>query len=388
MNQATKTLIPISLYIHIPWCIRKCPYCDFNSYARRDKFPETDYVTRLLLNFQHELPALQGRKLLSIFIGGGTPSLFSTESIHYLLEGIENSLKSSYAFDRQSLEITLEANPGCSDQQRFQGYRQAGINRLSLGIQSFNPNHLQRIGRIHDNVQAKEAIQFAKKAGFDRINIDLMFGLPKQTLNEALDDLHIAIDFQPSHISWYQLTIEPNTYFHKNTPKLPTDDLTWQMQQQGQALLAKDDFVNYEISAYAKPNQQCQHNLNYWLFGDYLGIGAGAHSKITDLQTGNIIRSWCHRSPKDYLDENLNPIAEKKMIPKDQQAFEFMLNTLRLKQPIPIKLFTERTQLGMENIRSGLYQAQTLELLFLHEDNFVVTPRGSQYLNDLIELFL
>lgn len=391
-----ESFIPISLYIHIPWCVKKCPYCDFNSYAIRDPIPEAEYVTRLLCDFQQQLPLLQGRKLHSIFIGGGTPSAFSADRINCLLSGIDDCLKQlDYAFSifeknsREALiEITLEANPGLSDQSRFQGYRQAGVNRLSLGIQSFNHEYLQRLGRVHDHVQAEQAIHDAHAAGFKRINLDLMFALPQQTLAAALTDLKTAISHQPSHISWYQLTIEPNTFFYKQRPKLPTDDIAWHIQQQGQALLKQAGYEQYEISAYAKPHQASQHNLNYWLFGDYLGIGAGAHSKVTDLQTGDIIRAQGWRNPKDYLDQTREPIAERQLVPTQQRAFEFMLNALRLQQPIPISLFQQRTRLKLENIAFALTQAEALQLMSIQEQAFVVSPTGRRYLNDLLEFFL
>ena len=270
------SLPPLSLYIHIPWCVRKCPYCDFNSHRSPDDLPEDDYVDALLEDLESDRVHAQGRPLRSIFIGGGTPSLFSPRAYQRLLAGIRHAVP----FD-DNLEITLEANPGTFEQEKFSAYRAAGINRLSIGIQSFNPLHLQALGRIHDDTEALRAAAIARRAGFDNLNLDLMFGLPGQSRREALDDLRRAADCAPAHLSWYQLTIEPNTEFYRRPPPLPGDDALAAMQEEGQALLARAGYRQYEISAYSQPGRACAHNLNYWTFGDYLGIGAGAHGKLT-----------------------------------------------------------------------------------------------------------
>ncbi|EDN69790.1 oxygen-independent coproporphyrinogen III oxidase [Beggiatoa sp. PS] len=297
---------PLSLYIHIPWCVRKCPYCDFNSHEISEPMPESDYIAALFADLEQDLPRVWGRTVRSIFIGGGTPSVLSPESIDDLLSGVRARIPVI-----ANAEITLEANPGTVDSDRFNGFRKAGINRLSLGIQSFNDNALQSLGRIHGRKEALLAIEAAKQAGFQNINLDLMFGLPGQTLDAALEDLQTAVAFQPFHISWYQLTIEPNTLFYHQPPALSDDDLLWDMQTAGQTYLAAQGYYHYEISAYAKPAQQCQHNLNYWKFGDYLGIGAGAHAKITNTSKINfglqITRFSKQRHPRTYLQSAQTP---------------------------------------------------------------------------------
>ncbi len=290
--------IPLSLYIHIPWCVRKCPYCDFNSHALLEDLPERDYIVRLLWDLQNHKRHWLNRPIHSIFIGGGTPSLFSFHGYRQLFSALRNELNIS-----DNIEITLEANPGASEQQRFQGFREAGINRLSLGVQSWQPQKLLKLGRIHDDKQAAAAVDMAKAAGFTNFNIDIMYGLPEQTIEEALCDLQTTLAHQPTHISWYQLTLEPHTYFHRFPPQLPGDETQWQMQEQGRQILQSAGFVQYEVSAYCRDQHYSCHNLNYWQFGDYIGIGAGAHSKITH-EDGSVERYWKIKNPRDYLTKN------------------------------------------------------------------------------------
>ncbi|MDF2867952.1 MAG: hemN [Gammaproteobacteria bacterium] len=377
------TLIPLSLYIHFPWCIRKCPYCDFNSHALKQDLPEEDYIKALLADLQQDLSLVQNREIVSIFMGGGTPSLFSPQAIAYLLSQIKQMLPCS-----PKLEITLEANPGTVEQDRFKGFYQAGINRLSLGIQSFQDDKLKTLGRIHDANAAVRAVLATKQAGFTNFNLDLMFGLPKQEIDDALYDLNTAIALEPTHLSWYQLTLEPNTLFYHQRPTLPADDKIWEMQQQGQALLAKHHYRQYEISAYSREGFPCLHNRNYWEFGDYLGIGAGAHGKITDSNTQQVIRTHKAKHPKDYLDPNRPFIAGQIKVPANELSFEFMLNNLRLKQAVLFNLFEQRTFLAKTVLTASLQKAT--ELLFIEQtrQGFQVTELGWQFLNNLMEIFL
>jgi len=375
--------IPLSLYIHFPWCIQKCPYCDFNSHALKTPIAEEQYLKRLLEDLQQSLPYVDNRPLQSIFMGGGTPSLFSSHSIGYLLTEINKHLAFS-----SSIEITLEANPGTLEEGKFRGFFDAGINRLSLGIQSFHPEHLKKLGRIHDSQDAITAIKAAIKAGFSNFNLDLMHGLPNQTPTQAMHDLKQALVFEPPHLSWYQLTIEPNTLFYKTKPHLPTDDILATIQEQGENLLAQHHYDHYEVSAFAKNNQVSQHNINYWQFGDYLGIGAGAHEKLTDASTNTIIRRARMRQPKDYLDMTKSMIAENKIVTTEQLSFEFMMNALRLHQPIHRTLFETRTGLAWETIRPTLQIAADKELLQFDEQKIIVTALGQKFLNDLLALFL
>ncbi|MEW5755041.1 MAG: radical SAM family heme chaperone HemW, partial [Pseudomonadota bacterium] len=321
------SLPPLSLYVHIPWCVRKCPYCDFNSHEGRQAIPEQRYIDALLLDLEQDLPRIWGRKVISIFIGGGTPSLFSPEAIDRLLSGIRARLALI-----PEAEITLEANPGTVEAGKFAEFRAAGINRLSIGIQSFSDYSLQQLGRIHGRKEALAAAEMAHEAGFDNFNLDLMFGLPGQTLKDAGDDVATAIALEPSHLSYYQLTLEPNTYFHAKPPTLPNEDLIWAIQEQGQTALAEAGFGQYEVSAYARGEaRRCRHNLNYWQFGDYLGIGAGAHAKITEGARQSITRYWKLKQPEAYL-EAANAVAfsggEKELARKDV-GIEFMMNALR-----------------------------------------------------------
>lgn len=374
--------IPLSLYIHIPWCIRKCPYCDFNSHHLKNEIPENDYVNKLLIDLQQDLLLTHNRPIKTIFFGGGTPSLFSAKALDTLLNGINKLVTLD-----NNIEITLEANPGTIDVNHFADYRKAGINRLSIGIQSFNPIHLQALGRIHDDKQAINAINIARTAGFDNVNLDLMFGLPTQTIDEGLTDLQTAIDLAPEHLSWYQLTLEPNTVFYKYPPPLPGDDLIMDMQTQGQRLLANAGFKQYEVSAYAKPQKQCQHNLNYWQFGDYIGIGAGAHGKITDIESGKIRRTQKYKMPQAYLEKNHDRQSDIFISEKDV-LFEFMLNALRLYQDVDFKLFTERTGLPVSTLIPTLEQAKKLKLIDYSSEKLTILEHGRLYLNDLMALFL
>ncbi|MBN9286480.1 MAG: YggW family oxidoreductase [Gammaproteobacteria bacterium 39-13] len=375
-------MIPLSLYIHFPWCVKKCPYCDFNSHALGDSLPEQEYIDALVLNLKQTLPATSDRPIISIFMGGGTPSLFSAQALEKLLSAIDNHCQLS-----PNIEITLEANPGTVEQQRFQDYKKIGINRLSIGIQSFNDKHLKILGRIHDGNSAIKAIDSAREAGFTNFNLDLMFGLPEQTLEEGLADINMAILQQPTHISWYELTLEPNTFFWHHPPTLPQDDDIITLQEQGQVLLADSGFMQYEVSAYSK-NRPCQHNLNYWSFGDYAAIGAGSHAKMTDMQTQKISRLHHYRHPKQYMDTTQGFVQADQQIDADQLAFEFMLNALRLKDGVPTKIFTERTGLSLDVIRPQLLQAQQKGLMIPFEERICTTPLGFRFLNDVIEIFL
>ncbi|MFC3679173.1 radical SAM family heme chaperone HemW [Bacterioplanoides pacificum] len=375
-------LPPLSLYIHVPWCIRKCPYCDFNSHKADDNLPERQYVDALIADLEQDKHWLQGRPLQSIFIGGGTPSLLSARAYEKLFRELRQRL--TFADD---IEITLEANPGTFEAKKFAAYRSLGINRLSIGVQSFNPGHLQQLGRVHDSEQAKTAISKARKAGFDNFNIDLMHGLPGQTVGQALHDLRTALAFEPQHLSWYQLTIEPNTEFYKRPPLLPQDDTLWDIQEAGLALLAEHGFEHYEISAFCQPGRASRHNLNYWQFGDYLGIGAGAHGKITLADANTILRTHKTRLPKDYLAPDKAFLAGKQTIDPDDIGLECLMNALRLRQGIRVEDFEARTGLTLAAVAEPLQRAQQLGLLQL-DKGIRATEKGQQYLNELLALFL
>nr|WP_219854072.1 radical SAM family heme chaperone HemW [Pseudomonas entomophila] len=376
------TLPPLALYIHIPWCVRKCPYCDFNSHTAGPELPEQAYVDALLADLEQDLPAAQGRPLTSIFFGGGTPSLFSAEALGRLLRGIEARIAFS-----PDIEITLEANPGTFEQDKFKAYRQLGINRLSIGVQSFQQAKLQALGRIHDGGEAVRAAGMAQAAGFDNFNLDLMHGLPGQSLEEALGDLRQAIDLGATHLSWYQLTLEPNTVFWNQPPALPEDDILWDIQEAGQALLAEQGFAQYEVSAYARPGRAARHNLNYWSFGDFIGIGAGAHGKLSYLD-GRILRTWKTRLPKDYLNPAKPFQAGEKRLPLDELPFEFLMNALRLTDGVDAQLFTERTGVPLAQLDSARREAEQKGLLRVEPQRLVATPRGQLFLNDLLQYFL
>ncbi|WP_432471666.1 radical SAM family heme chaperone HemW [Amphritea sp. HPY] len=380
--QQALTLPPLSLYIHIPWCVRKCPYCDFNSHALTGELPEQRYIDALLRDLEAELPGVQGRTIETIFIGGGTPSLFSAAGIDRILRGVADLTPLS-----PTAEITMEANPGTFEQERFAGFHTAGVNRLSIGIQSFNSEQLQTLGRIHNRDDALLAASKARETGFDNFNLDLMHGLPGQTPQQALDDLQLAISMQPQHLSWYQLTIEPNTEFHSKPPQLPEDESLWAIQEQGQALLAAEGYTQYEISAYSQTGKQARHNLNYWRFGDYIGIGAGAHGKITYPQQNRIQRRWKQRQPKAYMDA-LSTLSGEQNIGLDELPFEFMMNALRLTDGVESELFTPRTGLGLQSIAPVLSKARSQGLLVDDPARIAPTEQGRLFLNNLLELFL
>ncbi|MFT5720894.1 MAG: putative oxygen-independent coproporphyrinogen III oxidase [Motiliproteus sp.] len=374
-------LPPLSLYVHVPWCVRKCPYCDFNSHAQTGDLPEDGYLQALLKDLDSELALVQGRTLDSIFIGGGTPSLMSAEFYRQLLPAIARRIP--FAAD---IEITLEANPGTFEQARFAGFRDAGINRLSLGVQSFTDSSLQVLGRIHSGAEAFAAIDSARALGFERLNLDLMHGLPGQTPEMALADLQQGISLGTSHLSWYQLTIEPNTEFHSRPPTLPSDDYLWAIQDQGQALLAESGFEQYEISGYSRPGQQCRHNINYWRFGDYIGIGAGAHGKLTDLNQQQLVRHTKLRQPKAYLAAPGQRQATA--VATDERALEFMMNVLRLNQGVELALFEPTTGVALAQIQPQLDKARRLGLLESDLSRLTPTAQGRRFLNDLLELFV
>jgi putative oxygen-independent coproporphyrinogen III oxidase len=376
-------LPPLSLYIHIPWCIRKCPYCDFNSHAAKGNLPEQLYIDALLEDFEQHLPIIWGRRLISIFIGGGTPSLFSPEAINNLLSGIRARIQCI-----GNLEITMEANPGTFEQNKFNEFRNIGINRLSIGIQSFDNEKLDALGRIHNSSEAIRAVETAQFSGFENINLDLMFGLPNQSIQQGIDDLKTAIALKPSHISWYQLTIEPNTFFYSQPPVVADDDTICDLQQHGQTLLAEHDFNQYEISAYAKGKKQCQHNLNYWQFGDYLGIGAGAHGKITRSDEQSITRHWKLKQPQAYMDaKGSKKTSGSQLLQTQDRIFEFMLNALRLKQGFDLQTFESHTGLSMDEISSSCQQAIDKGLLKQSHQHIEATDLGYRFLNDLINQF-
>ena len=375
-------LPPLSLYIHIPWCVRKCPYCDFNSHAAGPELPEDAYVDALLADLQQDIGSVHGRTLTTIFFGGGTPSLFSAAALDRLLDGVEQRIR--FAAD---IEITLEANPGTFEQAKFRDYRSLGINRLSIGVQSFEAAKLKALGRIHDGNEAIRAADMARTAGFDNFNLDLMHGLPGQSLEDALQDLHTAIALGPTHLSWYQLTMEPNTLFWNQPPVLPEDDALWDIQEAGQALLASAGYAQYEVSAYARNGHQARHNLNYWRFGDYLGIGAGAHGKQSTLQ-GAILRSWKTRLPKDYLAARRNFRAGERLLSRDELPFEFLMNALRLNDGVPAALFPRRTGIPLAALDTARRHCEALGLLHADPQRLCATARGQLFLNDLLQHFL
>ncbi len=371
-----------SLYIHIPWCIKKCPYCDFNSYQKTSELPEADYIERLFEDLARDLPWVQGKTLSSIFFGGGTPSLFSPKSFESILSHVLDKIP-----HRNNIEITMEANPGTLEHKSFKDYRAAGINRISIGAQSFDNGQLNKLGRIHNADNIYKAIESIRAGGFDNFNIDIMYGLPQQTLQEAMLDLQTAIDLSPTHLSWYHLTIEPNTFFHHKPPVLPNDDAIFEIQEAGFDLLANYGFSQYEVSAFSKPNFQCHHNKQYWEFGDYLGIGAGAHGKITHPDKG-ISRLWKAKTPKQYLNPQDSMIAGEKILTESELVFEFMLNALRLINGFPIDLFKDRTGLDIMHLQPGLNKAIEKKLLTIDNHHIKPTALGNRFLNDLMALFL
>jgi oxygen-independent coproporphyrinogen-3 oxidase len=376
---------PLSLYIHTPWCVRKCPYCDFNSHAIKGELPEAQYLQALLSDLERDLPRIWGRRVQSVFIGGGTPSVLSPE----FYERLFSSLRAMLVINANA-EITMEANPGTIDYERFKGFREAGVNRLSIGVQSFNDQHLRALGRIHNASEAVKAFETARNAGFANINLDLMFGLPSQSVEEGLRDIEEALALKPEHLSYYQLTIEPNTFFHAQPPVLPDDDLIYEMQHEAQQRIAGRGFGQYEISAYAKPGKRCAHNCNYWEFGDYLGIGAGAHGKLTDVNQRKIIRLIKEKHPREYLCKvaQSGAIVSEDVLSRHDLAFEFMLNALRLTEGFPAALFSERTGLQISVVEAPLRQAEQQGLIEWNLYTIKPTDKGQLFLNNLLELFL
>lgn len=376
--------IPLSLYIHMPWCVRKCPYCDFNSHAVPDgKLSlalEQEYLQALVEDFKTQIDFAQGREIHSVFIGGGTPSLISAQSYQWLF----TQLKALIPFEKDC-EITLEANPGTVEHDPFADYLAAGINRLSIGVQSFNTEHLQKLGRIHSNSDAISAIQHAKQAGFERVNVDLMHGLPEQSIEQALLDLKLAVENGATHISWYQLTIEPNTVFFRTQPILPVDDVLEDIQEQGEAYLKAQGFINYEVSAWRKEKPSA-HNLNYWQFGDYLAIGAGAHGKVT--QPDGVYRFQKTRLPKDYLAKVPAENLQFKRIENEEMPFEFMMNALRLNEGVASATYAERTGLDLADLDELLNSLRQRQLMVDDENILNCTDKGHIFLNSVLEEFL
>jgi len=377
-------LPPLSLYVHIPWCVRKCPYCDFNSHSVQGSLDQAGYVDALLADLDLDLTLAGGRALHSVFIGGGTPSLFVAAEIGRLLEGIKARMHW-----REPIEITLEANPGTLEAANFAGLREAGVNRLSIGVQSFDPACLQALGRIHGPDEAIWAVAQARAAGFERLNLDLMFGVPQQTPAGALADVQTAVELEPGHISYYQLTLEPNTPFHHAPPLLPDEEIIWQIQQQGQAQLAAAGYTQYEISAYARAGQACRHNLNYWRFGDYLGIGAGAHGKLTD-RSGRVLRLSKRRHPADYLRSvrNAEPVQSRRYLGEEDLVLEFLMNRLRLHDGFERAEFVAATGLPAVHLEPGLQLALDRGLLENQGGLIATTSLGRHFLDDLLGLFV
>jgi oxygen-independent coproporphyrinogen-3 oxidase len=375
-------LPPLALYVHVPWCVRKCPDCDFNSHELRAALPEREYVAHLVADLEHALPQIWGRLVYSIFFGGGTPSLLSAKAVDDLLAAVRARV--ALAVDA---EVTLEANPGTVEAERFADFRSAGVNRLSLGVQSFDRRHLQSLGRIHDDVQARSAVEIAQRV-FDNVNLDVMYALPGQSPLDAQADIDAAIAYRPAHISAYHLTIEPNTLFHRHPPQLPEDDEAAQMQEQLEGRLAQAGYGNYEISAFAQPGRRCAHNLNYWRFGDYLGIGAGAHSKLSFPD--RIVRQMRYKQPRQYMQQTGRgaPVQEAHDVAARDLPFEFMMNALRLVEGFELQLYEERTGLARTGVLSVLDQAERDGLI--ERDHVCVRPslRGRRFLNELLVRFL
>ena len=377
-----RALPPLTLYIHIPWCVRKCPYCDFNSHEVRGPLPEQEYVAALIKDLEQSLPLVWGRKVYTVFFGGGTPSLLSGESMEEILRNVRMLLPLHLG-----AEVTLEANPGTVEAGRFAAYREAGVNRLSLGIQSFKDTHLQALGRIHSADEARRAIESAQRH-FGNINLDLMYALPHQTVDEALQDIQAALSFAPQHLSCYHLTLEPNTLFYHDPPPLPDDDASGEMQQRIEDLLAGHGYQHYETSAFAQPGMRSRHNLNYWMFGDYLGIGAGAHSKLSF--PGKVIRQSRYKQPQAYLQQVAAgaPIQTENAVRMDELGFEFMMNALRLNEGFDSMLFQERTSLPLLSIQRELSEAEQRGLIIRDQRRIAPTRMGQRFLNDLLGIFL
>ncbi|KHT45660.1 radical SAM family heme chaperone HemW [Vibrio sinaloensis] len=385
-------LIPpaLSLYVHIPWCVQKCPYCDFNSHAQKAEIPEKEYIAALLQDLEADVERYQlesnPRLLHSIFIGGGTPSLISAQGIADLLSGIEARLPF-----KPDIEITMEANPGTIEAERFAGYQKAGVTRISVGVQSFEQQKLERLGRIHGQDEAVNAAKLAHQIGLNSFNLDLMHGLPDQSVDQALADLEKAIALDPPHLSWYQLTIEPNTLFYYKQPTLPDDDDLWDIFELGHQKLADAGYVQYEISGYSKPGFQCQHNLNYWRFGDYLGIGCGAHGKIS-FSDGRIVRTTKIKHPKGYLaayDNMVKPyLNSEEEVAADDRPFEFFMNRFRLLEACPKQDFLDTTGLGFEAIQATMNWAIEMGYIDESDTHWQITEKGKLFLNDLLEAFM
>ncbi|HKJ16694.1 MAG TPA: radical SAM family heme chaperone HemW [Xanthomonadales bacterium] len=376
---------PLGLYIHLPWCVSKCPYCDFNSHALKGELPAEDYLEALMLDLQADLPMAWGRTVSTVFFGGGTPSLFSADQIDRILCQVRSLVQLS-----PEAEITLEANPGTIEYDSFSSYRHAGINRVSLGAQSFDDDALRAIGRIHGSDEIQRAVESLKSAGMDNFNIDLMYGLPGQTVDGAVNDVMQALACIPTHVSHYQLTLEPNTRFAASPPKLPGDDIQWEMQEECSALFVESGFQGYEISAWSRPDKVCRHNLNYWRFGDYLGIGAGAHSKITLNAESRIVRLAKHRHPKQYMDARNNREfrAEMRALSPEERVFEYFLNRLRLSEPIKFEEYSGCTGLDPNHVAPMIESAVNKGLLEVHQDCWVQTELGRRFNNDLQAIFL
>jgi putative oxygen-independent coproporphyrinogen III oxidase len=378
---ALAALPPLSLYVHIPWCVRKCPYCDFNSHEARGDLPEQQYAQALIADLERALPSVWGRRVHTVFFGGGTPSLLSAKTLDEILSGVRARVPLA-----PDAEVTLEANPGTFEAGKFAEFRRLGINRLSIGVQSFNPRHLKALGRIHDDHEARRAIEIAR-THFDNINLDLMYALPEQTLLDAEADVAAAIEFAPQHISAYHLTLEPNTYFHRYPPPVPDESLAADMQETIESMLGEHGYVHYETSAFARPGLQSRHNSNYWLFGDYLGIGAGAHSKISFAD--RILRQMRRKHPREYLDRAANqPVQQENTVSPAELPFEFMMNALRLVHGFSARLFEERTGLPLIAVQRELDEAERLGLLRRTVGEIAPTVRGQRFLNDLLQLFM
>jgi putative oxygen-independent coproporphyrinogen III oxidase len=375
-------LPPLSLYVHFPWCVRKCPYCDFNSHEARGELPEDEYLAAMRADLENALPLIWGRKVYTIFIGGGTPSLMSAKGLDRLMSDIRTLLPLDGA-----AEITMEANPGTFEAEKFRSYRESGINRLSIGIQSFDAGHLKALGRIHDGDEARRAVEIAQK-NFENFNLDVMYALPNQTIAQAQADVKTAMSFAPPHLSLYHLTLEPNTYFAKFPPTVPDDDTSAEMQDMIDRETAAAGYGHYEVSAYARPGRQARHNLNYWQFGDYLGIGAGAHSKISFPH--RIVRQARYKQPAAYMEHvrSGNPVQEEFEVERGELGFEFMLNALRLVDGFEVNLFAERTGLAINAIEKPLNAAEAKGLLY--RDHRIIRPTelGRRFLNDLQQMFL
>ena len=374
----------LSLYVHMPWCVRKCPYCDFNSHQLKSAAPDSSYVDALIRDLDLELPSVSGRRIDTVFFGGGTPSLFQPEDFSRLL----GAFRQRIAF-AEDVEITLEANPGTIERGRFAGYRDAGINRVSLGAQTFAPRALEALGRIHSADDTHRAVAELRAAKLDDFNLDLMYALPQQTPEEALEDVRIACALEPVHISYYQLTLEPGTVFHARPPQLPDEDAAWRIQTAGQKLLADAGYVQYEVSAYARPGKRCRHNLNYWLFGDYLGIGAGAHGKLSVELPQRILRTVKPKQPREYLEQIRRAgSGESSPIAAADLPFEFMLNALRLNEGFTVRDFRRRTGLEMASVERKLAEGEARGLLVRRADGWHPSELGRRFLNDLQVSFL